>query len=383
MLTKYDVVIVGAGIFGITAAIEMNSRGCNVAVLDPGPLPHPLAASNDISKTIRLEYGADEEMMILMERALAGWERWNAESADKLYHQTGSLMLTQEAMAAGTAAYEGYQMLLKRNHQPIRLNSDDIARRFPVWKAGVFTDGYFCAAGGYAESERVLAWLMQLAEVEGVALYAGQTAESLVMHNGRVIGIRTQEEQTFNAAHVIIATGAWSPLLVPELSPLMQVSGHPVFHLKTADTTLFTPPHFAVFTANIGQSIWHGYPICPKEGIIKISQHTAGQRLHPSHDARIVNDVDIRTLRTFLDNALPSLRESAISYTRRCLACDTADGQLWIGNHPAKAGLTVAAGGNSHGFMLAPILGEMIADTVEGLPLAKFKWREEWVETAE
>jgi glycine/D-amino acid oxidase-like deaminating enzyme len=45
--------------------------------------------------------------------------------------------------------------------------------------------------------------------------------------------------------------------------------------------------------------------------------------------------------------------------------------------------LTVAAGGNNHGFKFAPILGEMIADTVEGLPMPKFKWRELVEETAE
>jgi glycine/D-amino acid oxidase-like deaminating enzyme len=279
-------------------------------------------------------------------------------------------------MAAGSFGYESYQMLLKRNHQPIRLSSDDIARRFPVWKAGAFADGYFCLTGGYVVSERVLTWLTQLAEVEGVALYVGQTAESLVMDNGRVIGIHTQEDQTFNTDHVIIAAGAWTPLLVPELSPMMPVTGHPVFHLKTADTTLLTLPHFTVFAVDIGQSSWHGFPAHPSESIIKLSQDSASQRLQPTHDARTVNDVDIRSLRAFLDNALPSLKEATITYTRRCLSCDTFDEQLWIGNHPTKLGLTVAAGGNSYGFELAPILGEMIADTVEGLPMPKFKWRE-------
>lgn len=383
MLTNYDVVVVGAGIFGITAAIEMSNRGHSVAVLDPGPLPNPLAASNDISKAIRLEHGADEAMMIMMERAVAGWERWNAESAEKFYYPTGTMTLTPTPMAEGCRAYASYQMLQQRNHQPVRLLSDDIARRFPVWKAGAFVDGFFCTKGGYADSERVLTWLTQLAEVEGVALYVGQTAESLLMTNGRVTGIHTQEDNTFNAEHVIIAAGAWTPLLVPELSPMLTVSGHPIFHLKTADTTLFTPPHFTTFNADIGSNHWRGFPVHPQEGILKITQYTNNQRLHPTHDPRTVNDVDIRNLRTFLDSALPGLKEATITYTRRCLSCDSWDGQLWIGNHPDKAGLTVAAGGNGHGFMFAPIMGEMIADTVEGLPMPKFKWREMVGETAD
>jgi glycine/D-amino acid oxidase-like deaminating enzyme len=382
MLTNYDVLVVGAGIFGITAALELNNRGHKVAVLDPGPLPHPLAASTDISKTIRMEYGADEAYMIMVERALVGWERWNTESAEKLYYNTGLTMLTRAPMAEGGYEYESYQTLLKRNHRPERLNSDDIARRFPAWKPGAFVDGFYHELGGFAESGRVVAWLAQVAEVEGVALYAGQTAQRLVEENGRVTGVQTQEGQTFNADHVLIAAGAWTPLLVPELAPFMRSSGHPVFHLKTADATLFTPPHFTVFTADVANSGWYGFPLHPREGVIKIANHGVGQQLHPSQDRRLVTDTDIRNLRLFLENTFPTLQEAAITYTRRCLYCDTLDEHLWIGNHPTKAGLTVAAGGSGHGFKFAPILGEIIADTIAGLPTAKFKWRDLTPETA-
>lgn len=49
------VAIVGAGIFGVTAALTLARRGHRVTLLDPGPLPHPLAESTDVSKAIRLE----------------------------------------------------------------------------------------------------------------------------------------------------------------------------------------------------------------------------------------------------------------------------------------------------------------------------------------
>ena len=41
------VIVVGAGVNGVTAAIELKKRGHEVVLLDPGPLPHPLAASTD------------------------------------------------------------------------------------------------------------------------------------------------------------------------------------------------------------------------------------------------------------------------------------------------------------------------------------------------
>ena len=54
-----DVLVIGAGIFGVTAARELKSRGYSVIVLDTSPLPNPLAASSDISKVVRIEYGRD------------------------------------------------------------------------------------------------------------------------------------------------------------------------------------------------------------------------------------------------------------------------------------------------------------------------------------
>ena len=45
MSRDYDFIVVGAGIFGLTAALELERRGHRVTVLDPGPVPHPLAAT--------------------------------------------------------------------------------------------------------------------------------------------------------------------------------------------------------------------------------------------------------------------------------------------------------------------------------------------------
>lgn len=379
MLTTYDVLIVGAGIFGITAAIELRQRGYKTAVLDPGPLPNPLAASTDISKVIRLEYGRDETYMIMAEKSLAGWQQWNSEFPEKLYHNTGVAMLARQPMAPGGYEYDSYQLLLQRDHRPERLNSQTIAERFPAWKAGVFVDGFYHSKGGFAESGLVVEALIQRANEAGVTLYAGQTVAEIVTAQDKVSGVKTREGQVFNAGLVLVAAGAWTPVILPELNSVMKITGHPVFHLKMADPTLFKYPTFTVFTADIANSGWYGFPLHPRQGVIKIANHGVGQELHPVHDKRVVDDADIRHLRAFLENNLPPLKEATISYTRRCLYCDTRDGHFWIDHHPEISGLVVAAGGSGHGFKFAPILGTLIADAVERQPnpyLAKFRWRD-------
>jgi glycine/D-amino acid oxidase-like deaminating enzyme len=376
-MNNYDVLVVGAGIFGITAALELNRRGYKTAVIDPGPIPHPLAASTDISKVIRLEYGPDVDYTQMMEEALPAWEEWNQTLGETIFHKTGVTMLTRQPMAPGGFEYESYHLLQARDHILERLSSDDIARRFPAWKPGAFVDGYYHAGGGYAESGRVVELLVEQARQQGVSLHLGQTVSELLGETN-VTGVRTQDGSTYHAGQTIIAAGSWTPYLLPELQSVMKATGHPVFHLKPDDPTLFASPYFTVFGADVSNSGWYGFPLHPKKGVVKIANHGVGQILNPTRDERLVTDADIRHLRNFLGDTFPALKEASIVYTRRCLYCDTLDEHLWLDRHPEREGLVVAAGGSGHGFKFGPILGQMIADAVEGQPnrwLSKFRWR--------
>src|SRR6267378_8269985 len=105
------VIVVGAGINGVTAAIELRKRGQEVVLVDPGPLPHPLAASTDINKAVRAAYGADEEYTEVAQRSIELWRKWNEEFRVKLYHEVGALFLRQRGMQAGDFEYESLKVL--------------------------------------------------------------------------------------------------------------------------------------------------------------------------------------------------------------------------------------------------------------------------------
>jgi glycine/D-amino acid oxidase-like deaminating enzyme len=378
MAHHYDILIVGAGICGAAAAVELRERGYNVALIDPGPLPHPLASSTDISKAVRMEYGKDEAYMELGERSREGWLRWNEEFADELYHEIGMAFLTRAPMAPDGFEYESYQLLLKRGHKPERMTSADIAQRFPAWNSDLYVDGFYDAHAGYAESGRVVEALIRKAEQIGVALYAGQQVEMLIRNGDRVIGVYTRQNQYFYADEIVIAAGAWTPVLVPELAPVMRAVGHPVFHLKLDDPKWFEPPYFSVFAADIANTGWYGFPQHPLKGVLKIANHGIGQRLHPADDPRVVTETDEQNFRAFLKSTFPSIADAPIVYTRRCLYCDTVDEHFWVDRAPTRQGLTVAAGDSGHGFKFAPLWGDWIADAVEAKPnkhLDKFRWR--------
>jgi glycine/D-amino acid oxidase-like deaminating enzyme len=372
-----DVLIIGGGIYGITAAIELNRRGHRVALIDAGPIPHPLAASTDVSKVVRMEYGDNRQYARMVDKAIDGFCAWNEEFGEELYHNTGVLMLSRAPMQRGDYIYTSYHTLLDEGHTLERIDSDALRRRFPAWKAENYRDGFFGERGGYVESGRIVATLQAQARREGVAVHEGQTAAAFLADGATVTGVRTREGESFAAAHTLVAAGAWTHHLLPELESVMHATGHPVFHLKPRDPALFTVPNLVTFTADVAHTGWYGFPLL-REGVVKVANHGVGVRLHAEHDPREVYESDLQHLREFLAFTFPALLDAEVVYTRRCLYSDTLDGHFWIDRHPTRPGLSVAAGDSGHGFKFAPVLGPLIADVVEGEPNAwapLFRWR--------
>jgi len=377
-MQDYDIVIVGGGILGITAALELQQRGQQVAVLDQGSIPHPLAASTDISKTVRAEYGMDEEYTTLMEEARLGWFAWNEEFSETLYHEDGVLTVTMTPMRPGGYEYESYQIMRRRGHPVERLTSAALRQRFPAWNADRYVDGFYNAQGGWVASGRVVERLAQKAQQRGIPLLCHQTVDQLLTQGDRVTGVRTRSGAEYQAGTVVVAAGAWTRILVPELAPVMKSIGMPVFHFRPDDPWLFAPPRFANFAADVARTGYYGFPLHPQQGVVKIGYHGAGPQLDAEHDERVVTGQDVRKVRAFLTETLPTLATAKLVYTRRCLYCDTMDEHFWIDRHPTRPGLVVAAGGSGHAFKFGPLFGALIANAVEGVAdrrLRKFRWR--------
>ena len=237
---------------------------------------------------------------------------------------------------------------------------------------------FYHTSGGFAESGKVVEALIGKAASLGTRLMEGYKVTGILAQKNKITGIRTAGGDTFSSDKVVVAAGAWTPVLVPELAPNMKISGHPVFHLKPTDASLFSFTNFPVFTADVARTGWYGFPVHPVDGVVKISNHGIGRLLHPEHDPRVVTAEDERNLSAFLESTFQDLACAPVAFTRRCLYCDTLDEHFWIDHHPGTEGLVVASGGSGHGFKFAPLLGKLIADCVERKPnpwLEKFRWR--------
>jgi glycine/D-amino acid oxidase-like deaminating enzyme len=371
------IIVVGAGINGVTAAIELKKRGYQVILIDPGPLPHPLAASADISKAVRAAYGADEEYTELAERSIKLWREWNEEFGIELYHETGVMFVRRRKMKPGDFEYESFKTLQQRGHKVQRMDSAQLWKQFPAWNPELFRDGVLEFEAGYAESGRAVATLIQRAGSIGVELRSSSGFAHLDERDHHVEGIFLDNGERIAADRIVMAVGAWTPYLLPFTKKFFHASGQPVFHLKPSRPDLFAPEHFPVFGADITTTGYYGFPL-NRDGIVKIANHGPGREMSPESPQRAVTSEDEENLRKFLSWALPELAEAPIVYARVCMYCDTHDGNFWIAPDPERRGLVIAAGDCGHGFKFAPVLGAIIADAVEQKSnpiLEKFAWR--------
>ena len=384
---SYDILIAGAGIFGVTAAIELAKRNHQVALINPDTVPHHLAASADISKAVRMEYGSDLEYFRMAEISIRRWQEWNDLFDTKLYHQVGFLMLMKEPITSEKQSFEqaSHQSLLSAGYTPEIIKREALKDRYAAFSPLTYAEACYNSVGGYAESSKALEHLTSYAISLGVDIHLGQTADQLLVENHRLTGIRTKEGSVFNCGHAHIAAGAHTSLLIPELLPYLKATGHPVFWLRPKRPDLFKPPNFVVFTADISNSGWYGFPFNETHGIVKVARHSEGQVLHPDEDDRRVTDKEILALRSFLKQSIPELSEAPLVYTRKCLYTDTLDGHYWIDKHPEIDGLSVGTGGCGHGLKMGPVLGDLQADMIEDIPNPfnkRFRWRHLTAETA-
>lgn len=362
-MTPGSILILGGGCFGLTAALELRARGWKVTLIDQGTLPYPDAASTDISKVVRMDYAADAQHTAMGVLSIERWKAWNARWGIDLYHEDGFLVMSRSAMQPSGFEHDSFHYLRGLGHALRRTDHAMLREKHPVWNAERYVEGYLNPIGGWVESGRVIAMLAKEAREAGIKLIEQVKAPRPVLAAGHCTGIETCDGHVWTADLVLVASGAWTPEVLPHLQNVMWTTAQTVFHFQPLQPERFRAPAFPVWGADIAKTGWYGFPV-NAEGLVKIANHGVGRRVKAS-DVRVMPVGEEEKYRSFLRETFPALAEAPVHSTRVCLYCDTFDGAFWITHDEQFEGLVVAAGDSGHAFKFTPVLGEIIADVVE------------------
>jgi sarcosine oxidase subunit beta len=187
--TRYDAVVVGAGIQGLATAYELAKRGMrDVLVVDrswPGG-----GASGRNGELVRSIF-ATREWSTLFDVSLKRWSELSAElDFNILFSPSGYLVLasTDQQWANCRRDHEAHGRLGIKSSL---LGESDVRDLVPHLNPELIRGGILQAGGGFAHHDAVNWGYLQAAARLGVDIHAGVTVTGIDVTRGRTTGVRT------------------------------------------------------------------------------------------------------------------------------------------------------------------------------------------------
>ena len=360
-----QIAVVGAGVFGLAAAIEAGARGHDVALFDQGEVPHPAASSTDVAKGIRrIWYASDNETYVeLAERAALQWSAWEELAGDSFYHPNGSLTVVSRFDPDGPL-HASAQFLRKRGAEIMVLSAGDAGERFPQLR---FADGEVCVLdpwAGYIESGRAIGVMAGIARAGGCRLYQSTPVTSLEERpSGVALGYRGGSGVY---DRVVVSAGAWVGRLLPAIGAKVRVTHQQMLLIAPPDPAAFSRDRVPVWTFDPGGEGWYGFPLL-REGYVKVAKDRLGEVVDPDIDRAGTAEFAAEAL-AFVRARLPDLAAGTVVEGRSCLYTTTPDDHFLVDRVPGAERIFVAGGGSGHGFKFGGSLGPLIVDAVEDRP---------------
>lgn len=367
----YEVIIVGLGAMGSSAASHLAESGLHVLGVDRYQPPHSFGSSHGLTRIIREAYFEDPLYVPLVQRAYELWAELGKKTGERLLLQTGGLMIgPPDGVLVNGARRSAEQHKLAHEI----LTSTELGQKFPVFNLEDNPTAVWEPRAGILFPERAIKIHLELAAKFGAHLRFNE-AVGKWEHFGR--GVRVfADRSSYTARHLVLSPGAWMNSLLSEPRLPLTVERQVLFWFKpAARAEMFHPDRFSIFIRQYARErFFYGFPDLG-DGV-KVAFHHQGGQVEPDTISQDVDVNEIAEMREVLDRYLPDangeLRSTAV-----CMYTNTPDEHFVLDYHPKFSQVVVASPCSGHGFKFSPVIGEMIAAMVGGkrprFDLALFK----------
>jgi glycine oxidase len=357
-----DVVIVGAGLIGLSIAFELAERGADVRVYDRA---EPARAASWAGAGMLAPYTeriSDSALLALCATSLEAYPGFVA----RIYDATGiDARLRLDGVFYG-AFNDAELEALRRHGRELQSRGVDCvmldragALAAEPWLSANLAGGLLKKGEGHVDNRRLGRALTAACQARGVRVEQASPVE-VECDARRVLGVRT-DRGFFATGTVVNACGAWAAKLggvPPDCLP-------PVEPVKGEMLALAVPTGF------VRRATWipGAYLVPRDEGrlLVGATVESAG------FDER-VTAAGVHALLHAALSAAPALRGFTVSETWAGLRPGTPDGLPFLGPTPIE-GLHLATGHYRNGILLAPATARLIANAIERdvlEPLAPF-----------
>jgi glycine/D-amino acid oxidase-like deaminating enzyme len=399
---RADVVIVGGGIVGTSAALYLARKGIAVALCEKGHIAGEQSSRN--WGWVRKARRDPREIPLIVE-SLRLWEGMNEQvQSETGFRRTGIVFAAEND--EDVARYETWLGYARPYQIDARLVSGpDLDRVMPGggkrWKAALY-----CASDGRAEPQKAAPAIAAAARREGAAILTDCAVRGVERSAGKVSAVIT-EHGRIACETVVVAAGAWSRRFLRDLDltlPQLKVRSSV---MRTAP--LDGPPESALWCSDFafrkrldgGYNIANGdvnvVPIVPdsfrflskflpalmmdhKSLKLRVDNRFGQEwqeakplpldHVSPYEKTRVLDpEPDSQYLRAALDSLTkmyPAFASAKVAQEWAGLIDVTPDAIPVISAVDSVPGLIIATGFSGHGFGIGPGAGRLIADLATG-----------------
>ena len=349
-----DIVIVGAGIMGISTAYHLaRRRAGRIVVLERDDVCSGSTAL--ASGGIRHQY-ANRIGIELTLRSIETYERFEDEfGVNPRFRQHGYLILvTTEAEQAQAERNVALQRSLGVDVQ--LLTPEETHTRFAYLATDDLRGATYSPRDGYADPYLATTAIAARARALGVTIRTGCEVTGFARAHDRIESVVTRDG-TLSAPVVVLATGAWSGVVgtlagveIP-VAPLRRskfITAPFAFDQIPEATPFVIDPHLGISLRREGPGI-----------LLGIGRRAEAGSFSTVLDWSLAEPLVERAVRR-----APVLADAQLMRTWTGLYEMTPDQTGIVSAVPGVAGLHVIAGFSGHGFMHGPVAGQLMAKLI-------------------
>jgi glycine oxidase len=349
MAASADVVILGGGVIGLTAAYFLAKAGAHVTVLDQGDLGQEASWAGAGILPPGNPRCAKTPFDRLRAHSVAMFPQLSAELKDRTgidngYLRSGGLEFIGHSAEAAAEEWRGEGIEVQQ------LSAAEVHKQEPALAASAGA-AFFLPDMAQVRNPWHLRALIESCRALHVDFQPGQAARGLVRHGERIRAVQTDHGE-FSADQFIVAAGAWTDSLLADVGCKLGV--HPV--------------RGQIVLLNCGIPsvrrilLWGARYLVPRgDGRILIGSTEEDAGFDKRTTAAGVQE--LLELATML---VPALAQAQVEKCWAGLRPGSADGLPTIGRVPGCDNLFVAAGHFRAGIQLSPCTGLMLKEMILG-----------------
>ncbi len=364
MANVFDVIVIGVGSMGSATCYQLASRGVSMLGLEQFSIPHDQGSHAGQSRIIRKAYFEHADYVPLLEKAYENWKHLEAITGSQVYFPTGLLY----AGKPDELLIKGVKYSSEKYNVPLEaISKQDLVKRFPQFQIPDEYEVLFEPDAGFVTPERAVSLYVSEAIKAGVTIHSNERTLSWKQTESNIEVITDKGSYVCNK--LVIAAGAWTDKLLPELSNHLRVTRQVIAWLNPKNQKQFEFGNFPCWLIDdhTQHGMYYGFPVLPTEKFgapagLKVAHHYPGSPTHADSVDRNVTQEDEQVLIKSVSKFLPDGYES-MSVLKTCLYTNTPDENFIIDFVPdSNKNVIIAAGFSGHGFKFVSVVGEIVAD---------------------